>query len=58
MLSYIEIKFSCFRRQLEQKVFDKNNINNTLLFSEEEKNFWKVFFVVQCLRMPQIMRVS
>lgn len=57
-LSKIESMFSKYRRQLEQKVLDKRNNNHVLLFSEEELIFWKLFFVVQNLRTPQIMRIA
>lgn len=57
-LNKMESRFSKYRRQLEQKVLDKKNINNALFFQEDEILFWKRFFVVQSLRIPQIMRIA
>lgn len=50
--------FSTYRNQLMRKAFNKENHRTKCFFTAEEKNFWKIFVVLQMLRSPAVLDVA
>ena len=57
-LSALEGMFSTYRNKLLNKAFNKENHRTKCFFTAEEKNFWKLFVVLQMLRSPAVLEVA
>lgn len=57
-LSALEGMLSTYRNQLMRKAFNKENHRTKCFFTAEEKNFWKIFVVLQMLRSPAVLDVA
>lgn len=56
--SALEAMFSIYREQLINKAFIKDNQRTKCFFTAEEKCFWKLYVVLQMLRLPKVLEVA
>ncbi len=55
--STLEIKFSEFRKKIENKAFAEN-FNTNCFLTSDEKNFWVAHIIIQILRSPQTLELA
>ena len=55
---YIEKKFSYYKKELENKAFNPQNYQTKCFLKKEEKDFWKVYIVLQILRNKYFLEMA